>query len=275
MKWICTDNGLNKFDNVSWTHWDVSNSGIPINSLGSVAAESNTVRWVGTVNGGFAHMVDTAFTVYNLVNGTFPDNSILAIAIDTLGYKWCATPAGGLVRFYGTNGFVFNTLNSTIPSDSYDAVAVDSVQNIYLGSFDMGVVKKHSGGFLSYNTSNSPMPDNIVFSVAIERTGIIWVGTSVEGVVRIDEALYTPVENAGAEEACLLYPNPVKNSLTLQSTDHVIRAVRIADVHGRLVMEQQSISMPLKMDFTMLPAGAYFLSIETAGKIIKKKVIKM
>jgi hypothetical protein len=248
---------------------------LPINSLGCVVAESDSQRYIGTVNGGFADMFDTAFVTYNIVNGGFPDNSVLGIVIDLFGYKWCATPAGGLVRFYGTSGYAFNLANSTIPSESFDAVDVDSAGNVYLGSFDKGVVRKQGNNFMSYNTTNSPMPDDVVYSVKVERTGIIWAGTSVEGVVRIDEPLFVPTPEIASPREYKVYPNPVKDLLTIKSAQADVRSVRIINTSGQTVFEKTNVSLPRTIDMSALPPGIYFLSVVSNGKAVSKKVIKM
>ncbi len=51
-KWFCTqNNGLIKFDGSNWTTYNTGNSGIPSNTVYSVAVDSKNNVWVGTPKG--------------------------------------------------------------------------------------------------------------------------------------------------------------------------------------------------------------------------------
>ena len=49
-KWIGTDwvVGLAKFDDTSWTVYNTSNSGLPVNGVMSLAIDGSGNKWIGT-----------------------------------------------------------------------------------------------------------------------------------------------------------------------------------------------------------------------------------
>jgi ligand-binding sensor domain-containing protein len=219
-----------------------------------VRAENDSTRFVGTINGGFLTMEDTAFTLYNINNLGFPDNSVPDIFIDQFGYKWCATPAGGLVRFYGTSAYTYNFSNSTIPSETFDAVTADSAGNVYLGSYDKGVVRKQGNNFFSYNTTNSPLPDDMIYSITLERAGIIWAGTASQGVVRIDEALYVGTDHLQKSSSISCFPNPVKDVLYVAGGNGLL--AEVFNSTGEKVISSELIQGGITpVNFRNLPAG--------------------
>ena len=70
----------------------------------------------------------------------------------------------------------------------------------------------------------------------------------------------------------LIYPNPVKNTLNLSSTNGMeIKNIKIYDVYSRLIKEFFNSS---EMDISNLKSGNYLLKIQTENEIISKIFIK-
>ena len=70
-----------------------------------------------------------------------------------------------------------------------------------------------------------------------------------------------------------IFPNPVSDWLTIQSADPTAPMfVRLSDWSGRLVFEGE-ISEP-KLSMKNLPAGAYWLQIQTTEHVTVHKVIR-
>jgi Secretion system C-terminal sorting domain len=253
------------FDGTTWKTYDIWNSDIPVNNISVINFENDSVRWVGTINGGLSKMINDSFYTFNIVNFSLPDNTILGMARDTGNFLWSACPAGGLVRGYGTNFYVFNTATSGNPSNAITSVAIDSLQNIYVGSYDFGLIKKEGINFTSWNTSNSPMPDDIVYCVTIERNGVIWVGTDSHGVVRFDENSWLNNSEINNNVILSVYPNPCKNNLIINWNKKSDGEIKIFDLEGRTVYLNNidKINSTIAIDVSSFSAGAYFIHIKS------------
>ncbi len=87
------------------------------------------------------------------------------------------------------------------------------------------------------------------------------------------------VQDSG--ETLFIYPNPVSKESSLKAivTDSEIAVplvVKIYDSVGRKVLEvsSQSLSFSVDSEINLLPAGSYFLSVESTNKTISKRFIK-
>ena len=85
----------------TWSTYNTSNSGLPNNSVPSIAIDGSGDKWFGTFGGGVSKFDgDTTWTTYNTSNSGLADNSVLAIAIDGSGNKWIGTLGGGVSKFH-------------------------------------------------------------------------------------------------------------------------------------------------------------------------------
>lgn len=263
--WICTNLGLNYFDGTNWTVYNMSNSRLPVDNIAVIALENDSTRWIGTVNGGFVKMVDTAMTVYNLYLSNFPDNTITSIAIDTSGIKWSACPAGGLARFFNGAVFAYNPGSSNIPTSSLTSLVFDSLQNLYIGSYDKGLIKKAGNSFIHWDTQNSAMPDDLVYAVAVERNGIVWCGTETHGVVRFDEYGVSSVSESKGSDRISLFPNPASSKLNLRSKDLSRKYLQITDATEKVLHESIADGAENILDISDFAPGLYVLTATSAA----------
>jgi hypothetical protein len=80
-----------------------------------------------------------------------------------------------------------------------------------------------------------------------------------------------------------IYPNPTNGELTITTSEYPIFDIRIYDVMGREVQSlkfkvQRSEFLNFKpetLNISYLPAGIYFVRIQTENEVIMKKVVKM
>ncbi|MCL2040844.1 MAG: S8 family serine peptidase [Bacteroidales bacterium] len=73
----------------------------------------------------------------------------------------------------------------------------------------------------------------------------------------------------------IIYPNPTSGELRVESGELRVESVEIFDVFGRNVSRLTShISHPISIDISHLPAGVYFLRIQTENNVVTRKVIK-
>lgn len=71
----------------------------------------------------------------------------------------------------------------------------------------------------------------------------------------------------------LTYPNPVKNFYTISNSEE-INKVEVYNISGQLQFRNSYSDTNIKIDFTSLSSGLYFVKIFSAGKIATVKTIK-
>jgi ligand-binding sensor domain-containing protein len=159
-----------------WMNYNVSNSGLPNNSVNSIAIDENGTKWIGTQYGGLTKFEDTIWTSYNTSNSGMPANWVMSIAIEAYGIKWIGTMNGGLVRFDDINWTIYNNFNSGLPGVYVCDIAIDGSGMKWLVTLD-GLVTFDGTNWMIYDPSNSGLPNVYILSVAIEENGVVWIGT--------------------------------------------------------------------------------------------------
>jgi hypothetical protein len=140
-------------------------------------------------------------------------------------------------------------------------------------------LKLSSGGesaILSY--SDGTVIENISFGAQTEDMGYARIPNGTGNFV-----IQTPSFNANNQsvlqtetETILesnLYPNPVKNHLTIESTK-VVKSVRVYSIQGQLLKTKlfEGIDATVNVDLSQLSTGIYFLSVNNSKG---KKFVKM
>ncbi|MCX7762036.1 MAG: hypothetical protein N2252_04250 [Candidatus Kryptonium sp.] len=147
--WVGTTGGLVRLDKTTgaMTFYNRANSGLPDNSVQSIAIDKQGNKWIGTWDGGLAKFDGKNWVVYNRANSGLPSNNVYSIAIDKQGNKWIGT--GGkrkFVKFDGTNWMIFYTADSGVPNDDILTISIDRYGNKWLGTSGGGLVVYREGG---------------------------------------------------------------------------------------------------------------------------------
>lgn len=72
-----------------------------------------------------------------------------------------------------------------------------------------------------------------------------------------------------------LFPNPVLNSLRLETKDLNVKNIFVTDLSGRtLISKAVNFNSTMELDITTLPSGMYFLKLDTDKGIAASKFIK-
>jgi hypothetical protein len=134
-----------------------------------------------------------------------------------------------------------------------------------------GTTFNNTNGTVSFVTNT---PGLYAFSFLIyelRKNPISLVGISqldflaeVSGNVGLKETDATP-------SGLFLYPNPVKNKLTVNSPSGSIQPLRLLNTLGQIVLQTTTISPQQELDLSALPAGLYYLE---AGNGSVQKVVK-
>ncbi|MEN0050532.1 MAG: T9SS type A sorting domain-containing protein, partial [Bacteroidota bacterium] len=151
--------------------------------------------------------------------------------------------------------------------------AVDSIYSI---------AKIMSGLNISYKAGNA-----IVLGVGFEAINGSTFSASVEDCTLLPSAP-TPINEAFVEQQIetrttiepptklTIYPNPFSNEFTL-SADFAIANIRLFNFQGQLLKDQTLDAVfDLNVDWSDLPSGTYFLSVQSVeGQVVNTKIVKL
>jgi len=259
---IGVTNRLKKFDNGSWTEFDVS-AVIPPGSFGlmEMAIDRNNTVWVGTRGDGIIAFNENGNRSRALTTtptqGSLPNSRVRSVAVDRDNRIWIGTSAG-MVVFNNASG-VFDAdvvdaqpiiiLDDGIPrrllgEQSVTTIEVDGANNKWFGTDNGGVVYTNPNGqttIANFSKENSPLPSNRIVKIAVDReTGKVYFATD-RGIVSYDSNVAPFGEELGEVYA---YPNPVRkfhNTVTIDGRNGTSLPrgtnVKILDVSGNLVFE--------------------------------------
>ena len=86
-------------------------------------------------------------------------------------------------------------------------------------------------------------------------------GTKVAGIKNLDN-----------ESAFSMYPNPVKNELTIE-VSNLMKTVKVYDLVGQIVFNAEANAKTFKVNTSNFANGAYFVEVETEKGFIRKKFV--
>ncbi len=183
-KWIGTDYGLSVYDDISWTNYFTTNSGLPDNVVRAVAFDSLQNAWIGTFNGGVAKFDGINWTVYDITNSMLPDNSIKSLAFDSAGALWIGT-ISGLAKFDGSNWLTFTSANSLLTYDNIAAVLPVENKRVFVGTVNGGLAVVDNDTIKDVYTiaNGSGIPDNTQVGFDEDSSGNVWIATPSNGIV--------------------------------------------------------------------------------------------
>jgi hypothetical protein len=159
--------------NPKWVVYNSTNSGLPSNTLYSIAIDTSDNIWLGT-DIGLVKFDGTNWTIFNTSNSGILDNSILSICIDNNGTKWIGS-WGGVSVFNDSSWIVYSPANSKLPDGYVNAIAIDKQGNKWFGT-GQGIVKFDGSTWTIYNSSNSGLPTNLITSICIDSDNNKWIG---------------------------------------------------------------------------------------------------
>lgn len=133
---------------------------------------------------------------------------------------------------------------------------------------------------IEYYTNDTPEYIQVIFSsnahqVDFPDDASIHGVTGNIGTTLIVDDISLSGGNLAIEEvdslSIIIYPNPTKNTINI-NTNTIINAIKIYDVLGKLVLEQQNNLQVINV--SKLSSGLLFVKLETEQGVLVKKLIK-
>lgn len=206
--WICTKDGLNRFDANTFKVFKTSDSdsnSISSNVLNYVFADTKSdIVWIATEKDGLdAYNYKTnVFTHYRHDNSTINNNSLIEdgvthISSDSKGNLWLATYQGGL-DYFDKKTKIFSHYNQSnikgLGSNYNWTLMVENDETIYAGHVNDGfsiinLETKTAVNFKHEPQNPSSLADNTVTCIFKDSQNNIWIGTR-NGLTLFDPVTY-------------------------------------------------------------------------------------
>jgi hypothetical protein len=244
--WLGTWGGVSKFDGISWTIYNDSNSGLIYDMVWSIAIDSSNNKWFATWNG-VSKFDGINWTTYQTYNSGLISNNIQSVVIDASNNKWFGTYDFGISVFDDTNWTNYTTSNSGLVSNEISCMAIDGSGNKWFGTFGSGVSKFDGINWTTYNTWNSGLPGDYIDAIVLDGSGNKWFATG-DGVGYLGSPTSVPEEEQPniplVFELFQNYPNPFNPTTTITFTVYgsqlivhrpIHTSLKIYNIRGQLV----------------------------------------
>ncbi len=121
-----------------------------------------------------------------------------------------------------------------------------------------------------------PLPTTYNEEINVLKTWLAdrinWIDNNIPGNCSAD--IVSSTENLFSKKDLKLYPNPAKNSFTIQTENSIIKTVQLIDIAGKKILEKQNINSKMNaISVNDLKSGVYLLNINTNNGLINSKII--
>lgn len=164
--------------------WTVQ-SGLPLNTITSLAQTQDGYVWVGTL-AGLSRFDGIGFETFTKQNSPLTSDRITSLYEDTSGVLWIGTEGGGLYsceKGYGKN----ITREDGLSNGHVRAIIGDRKGGLWVGT-DYGLNHVGQDGIHVY-TEEHGLYDNIITALCLDNWGTLWIGTLQGGLARFDEGV--------------------------------------------------------------------------------------
>jgi ligand-binding sensor domain-containing protein/signal transduction histidine kinase len=170
--WIATEEGLARFDGISFTVFDKQNvPELKSNNIRALYADSQGTLWIST-SAGLVRLVNGTFSSFTAP--TLPSNNIDLVFEDRAGSIWVAT-AAGLSRIKDGALMHFTTRDG-LRSNSIQAICEDKEGALWIGTAG-GLNRYQDGRFVSVPASEA-LDGKSIQAIKQDAAGQLWFGTS-------------------------------------------------------------------------------------------------
>jgi ligand-binding sensor domain-containing protein len=171
--WLATQEGLVRYNGLSFTVFDTSNSAIPRNFIESLYEARDGALWFGTFHGGITRYSGGTFRTFTTRDG-LSANGATAIAEEPDGTLWFATLDAGLNRYQNGQITVYRVAQG-LPDDRVLSLHCTRDGSLWIGT-ESGLARWRDGRFTVF-TRKDGLPDDVVTALAEGHDGCVWIGT--------------------------------------------------------------------------------------------------
>ncbi len=203
-------------------------------------------------------------------------------------FKWCVykdlagLAAGGVTQMYLSPNPLPNPAAGGIANVAYeDYIDLTSANlSIASGDYYVGVSESNNNGFLGLAMDQLPATsayDNRQWQFMFGgwNTMVSQASSGQFGITAFFPQVATTI-GENFQTAISVYPNPVIDNCTITLPDNFagISAIRIMNMQGEIVYQEEINSTSAIIDLENLVEGIYILSIQNKNQILNRKIVR-
>lgn len=202
--WLCTDDGVDRFDGYEFKHYRPDPENLQAISHGKVMdgfESADGVLWFGT-NGGGVNIFDRKTETFSVLRhrtgdpNSLVNDAVYAICEDKNGHMWFGSYGGGVSRYDRSTGvFVNYQANDkdvfSLSGNSIRDIVIDDNQNIWIGVDGGGLCrydydKDRFTRFRHNPADRKTIGSDIVLDIEKDKTGRLWISSWEGGISYFD-----------------------------------------------------------------------------------------
>ncbi|WP_445716603.1 T9SS type A sorting domain-containing protein [Flavobacterium sp.] len=175
---------------------------------------------------------------------------------------------GTAAAFYHPNGLAIDNNNMVYVADVYNNAIRKISPNAEVTDF--------AGMNLGYQDGEGVNAEFAQpYGVATDANGIIYVADTNNHRIRKITPNNLSVSDFNFNDKVILYPNPVKDVLSIQTENGIsFKNYSVLDINGRVLVSQSKAIQNNQINLSGLTTGIYILQLETDKGLVTKKIIK-
>jgi len=241
--------------------------------FGILKSKDNGVSTLNVTNG-FLTNTDTAAGIpLTTQDGIFTTKNWQTPSIQTVGINLSSIDASNSVS---ATGQVISSMNGLWCSMG-ETFGIDTVSNmILIGQFT-------TDGDFSYKLNvciqapNDSLEYYVVDNPIVDDTHNEKVNSTLSGFYKALPKDKTQISNIISDDLVSVYPNPVKDFITINTSKQSFNSknrIRIYDVVGKMVLEEQTNSNIEKVNISSFSSGVYYVEVLNDNFMSTHKIIK-
>ena len=250
-----------------------------------ISPNGDVTTFAGSIQGS-QDGVGTAAKFYNPVGIAIDSNGDLFVT-DYLSHRIrkITTSTADVVTFAGNNQGHSNGIGTAAAFFYPHGLAIDNNNIIYVADIYNNAVRKISPnaevtdfagmieGYQDGEGVNAKFSNP--YGVATDANGSIYVADKNNHRIRKITPNNLSVSDFNFNDKVILYPNPVKDELTIQNQDEIsFKNYSVLDINGRVLVSQSKAIQNNQINLASLTSGIYMLQLETDKGTVIKKIIK-
>lgn len=203
--WLGTDNGLLRFNGVTFTSFGVHTGSLRDNEVGALAPDGDGGLWIGTFGGGLTHMSRGRFVTYTVADG-LPDDDVRLVDRAPDGSIWFTTRRG--IGRHAEGAFEQFGTPDGLPSGNVIALCARSAEGVFVATLD--AVFRLSHRRFERIAALAPTRDHGVVNALTRANDGALLVLLTRAVTRFSGGLasVTPLEGSPPTNGRLLYQDP-------------------------------------------------------------------
>lgn len=296
---------LNSFGNndIFISKLDSSGNFIWARQLGGIATEGSSS--ITTDNNGnvyttgfFQGLADFDPGIGVSTLGTVGLNDIFISKLDSSGNFGWVKQWGGIKHDHSSsiavdsigNVYTYGTFTDTLYFDpvfsTYNLISSGNYNDVFISKLDpsgnLVWSKQLKGSSLSTALVLDPMGniygagdfgDTLDFNTGSNTFNLISTGSTDAYVFKLGQPI-SGINNLSVDNEVLIYPNPGSGQIFINAGKRQIQNLKLININGQMISHKKNIFSPFFQLQINQGAGAYFLEIETEGKLNYYKIIQ-